>query len=618
MIGIEVAGEFLDVPANVRISFKLNNPLLGDDIVLSPGSGSYTFELPGEDESPHNARILGNPDVLENPNGLRKFNAQLYIDGIRFKRGQLIVRDATPGSITVNFNWGLTQLSDDVKTKKLRDLLDETMLISSASIGTKKIYLKPGALGGSPYQINVNGRAYEAGSLGGLATAINLDTTVPRATAVLIASGSTPLGMVAPYLEIEPIAGATDPLTPLSVDYTQDNGNGTTGFVWMVEAFDMATYRAQFDAWFAPYATGTPPNNKIKMPLVYNGNPFGENIAQFLNIISGGTKELADVNRHSVSGLVHNDANFGVGVNVPFAIRNVNSLQPFIRARYVLDQIATWLGTELEGDWFDADVENMLIDNSYALDVPMEFIGKKKFVFWRRSFNLRELVPDITVIDFLKGLQSRYNLGIGLSEITGNLRFTKREEIAKQQTGLDITARAGRIKGRSDERLGGIRLEAKRDEKDTLSLVDEFVIGDAETKITSAISGISIGSLIVADPYVNRTWGEKFELRMFYFTGLNDREGITTQTASINATQYNERFDGVNGLYEKRWKYWLHFIMRRRVVKLPVNFYLRELNRFEFENKVVFDRKLFLVSSIDAEVNNQGLGTSDVELYTMF
>lgn len=617
MIAIEVNGEFLELPANVRIAFRLQNPLLGDDVVLSPGSGTYTFDLPGEDDSPHNARVLGNPDVLENPNGLRKFNnAQLYIDNIRFRKGQLIVRDATPGKITVNFNWGITQLSDEIRTRKLRDLLDETITISTAAVN-KKIYLKPDTAV-APYRISVNGRQYEGASLISLASAISTDTTEPRATATVINTGTTPLGMTAPFVEIIPFTNPTDPLSPLHVDTSEDNGNATVGFRWRAEAFDPTAYRAQINGWFAAFATATPPNNKIKMPVVYNNNPYGETVTTFLDIVYGGTKENIQVNAHASGGILHNDANYGVSVNVPFLVRNVNSLQPFIRVKYVLDQIANWLGVGLEGDWLDADVENMLLDNSYALDVPMDFLGKKKFVFWRRSFNLRELVPDITAIDFLKALASRYNLGIYRSEKTGNIRLMKREAVALKLATVDITARAGRIQKRADERLAGIRLQAKREEKDLFATDDSYTVGDAEQTINTAISGIERVFVFTSFPLISRPFNEKFELRIFYYTGIQDVGGIFSQTASINAANYDEKFSGTNGLYEKRWKYWLHYRLRRRAIKMPIEFFLREMNRFDFESPVLLDRKTFLVSEIDGEVTHQGLGISDVELYTMF
>ena len=107
MIGIRIGDEFLDVLHDTKVQVFLNNPLLVDDVTISKGSGTLPFNLPGEDASPKNSAILGNPDVLENSEGFRKVDAELQVDGNVFKKGKLIVREAQEGRISTNFNFGL-------------------------------------------------------------------------------------------------------------------------------------------------------------------------------------------------------------------------------------------------------------------------------------------------------------------------------------------------------------------------------------------------------------------------------------------------------------------------------------------------------------------------------
>lgn len=632
MIGIRVEDEFLDLPDGISFDVVLNNPLFKEDN-LSPGSGTYPFEVPGDEVSEKNARILANPDVLEQSGGTRKIDGELHIDGSDFKKGKVVVRDASGGNININFAFGLAQVSDEFKTKKLRELADQPLTIGSTAVA-KKIFIKPGTAAAAPYRIDVNGRNYEAATLAALATAITNDTKEPRATATLVNTGTTPLGLTAPFIEIAPTNNPNDPLSPLHVNNPVDNGNGGS-FVWLTDTFDPAAYNTDFVNYFNSPPTG---HSMLRWPLVFNRDMYGE--GQFFQFnafggptgaIAGGTKDYPYVNAFtSTFGLIFNVPNLGVGVNIPFLVSNRNSLQPFVRLGWVLDQILTYFGLELEGDWRDADVDNMLIDNAAPLDEPMNFLGTKKFVFWRRQFNVKDLLPDITVVEFFRALQSRYNLGIYLNEKNGKLRIVKLENIARSYLQEDITAQAGRINMRTDERLTGFTLRAKRAQDDALSVEDTYVVGESEKVYEMALSGlgdqIAFDNLIgiagtVQGPAKAQKMSDNFPFRIFYDLGLQSAGAFNYRAASINASGWAEKLDNElfkDGIYKTFWKYWLLFEANRRSVKLPVNFYLRQLRHFDWELKRVLDRKYFLVKSIRARVSNNGVEPSDVELYTMF
>ncbi len=694
----------MDLPSGVEIDVVMNNPLFNDDN-LSPGSGSYPFQIPGDDHSEKNSRLLGNPDALEQPSGgFRKFESDLYIDGNDFKKGKIIVREAQAGNINVNFMFGLAKVSDEFKTKKIRDLADIPVTISTTPI-TKKIFVKPGAAAEAPYRIEVNGKPYEsgpdwnssaiynsngsgagryckhtgtngkkrvfesktngnannepptdpnedentfwkkvdlAGALDALAIQINANTEKPAATATRITTGTTPSGISAPFIEITPTENPNDPLSRLHVKPVDDNGNGTSGFIWLADTFDMSVYYSEFQN-FVNENTGA----IYGWPLCFNRDIYGENpFFQFnpgapAGALAGGTKDYPYVNAvadiggpppdpDTIAPLIFNQSNFGVGVNVPFLVRNSNSLQPFVRLGWLLDQILDYFNLEMEGDWRDADVENMFIDNASPLDDPQDFLGSKKFVFWRRSFNVRQLLPDLTVVEFLRALQKRYNLGIYLNEKNGKLRIVRLENIARSYAQADITEQAGKITQRTELRLTGFTLRCKRAEDDALSKDDTFTVGEEEK-----VYNIELGALeeqisfdnilgvpcIVEGPYKAQKMSENFPFRIFYSTGNQSAGGFNYRGASINAMGWREKLDNGPfqlGVYETFWKYWLHFESRRRVVRLPVNFYFRQLRHFDWELKRVLDRNYFLVKNIRAKITMQGVQVSDVELYTMF
>lgn len=627
MIGIRIDDEFLDVPPDVKIQVSLNNPILNEDTNLSKGSFSLPFDVPGEENSPKNSAILGNPDVLENMEGFRKVDAQLLVDGNLFKKGKLIVREAQEGKISTNFNFGLSTISEEFKTKKVREIISQTITIDSAN-HPKKVYLKAGALAANPYSITVNGRVYEAATVSALATAINADVTEPRASATYVTSGTTPLGVAQPFIEISAYTNPNDPLSPLHVDYDGDNGNSSTGFVWYIEPMDLTAYNTAFSDFMDDYNTDPYPSDAIRFPALFNDSFTGQGLllSYYGGYTDGGVKATNYVNMRWQFGFLTNSADYGAGINVPFKVLNRNSIQPFLRMKWVLDKIAEYFNFEWEGNWFDSDVTNMLIDNAAALDAPLDYIGKTKFVFWRRSFDLAELIEDVTVVDLLKALQSRYNLGVYFNERTGRVRVMKRESTALQVVDEDITPQAGRIKSRTDLRLAGVRLVTPKDETDEYSAADEYTVGDPELTVETKLGAlqqeftgtIGGGAGDVTGPYKRQNFSEKFKLRVFYYKGLYDNGTFIYPKAGINALNYNEAWSGANGLYAERWQYWIYFAMRRRAITLPVAFYFQDLRNFDFELLKRFDRKQFLVKSINADITNSGVMVSEVELWTMF
>jgi hypothetical protein len=606
MIGIRVGDEFLDVATDTKVSLTLMNPLFNEDN-LSPGSFSFPFDLPGENVSPKNSRVLSNPDVMENLMGSRKFDSELLIRDILIQQGKLVVSDAPEGKITSNFLFGLNTVSTDFKTKKIRDLIAETITISANPVG-KAVYLKPGVGVVAPFALQINGNSFSSVDLPTLTADINVDTNEPKAKCTYVAAGFTPGGIAAPFLKIEPFVNPGDPVSQLSVTASDENANA-----WVYEAFDMTTYYNQFRDFLAPYWSGVPPDDKIRFPFVFNEG-----------IQDPPIKSRNFVNGKGAAGLVTNKITTGVFALSSFLIDNKNSVQPFIRLRYVLDKILEYFNLEIDGDWVNADVNNMLIWNTTPLDTPMDFIGNKQFLFWNRTIDVSLLVPDLTVLDFLKALQNRYNLGIYF--VNGKMRIVKREAIAKRLlTYNDITSLAGRIVGKPDYRVTGVALRAPRDDKDFISVVDEFTVGVAETIYETQLSGMGTsdniqfyldGNLITGFKAQQKQL-EKFNLRVFYDKGMVG-DVYEYNGASVNATTYNEQFAGVNGVYEKFWKYWLHFEIRRRGVKLPVRYGVRHLNKIDWEMKQVIDRKRYLIKEIDVEVTATGLSVSNVELYTMF
>lgn len=618
MIGLKIDGQAADVLRDTKISLELNNPLLAEDS-LSPGSISYPFDLPCGEDSPRNSTLLGVPDLIENAAGFRKIDAELQVGDVPFRRGKLIVREYTGKTrAKANFNFGvLAAYGEDFKKKKLADILAETVTIHNLAT-TKKIYIQPGLGGTSPYEITVNGKQFSNATLSGLASDIAASSADTNATATHVAAGTSPLGMAAPYIEIYPATGATNMLTPLSVTY---DGNGVvpSAFRWLVHTFDISGYNDVYMNFYTDYFE----DPRFSFPAVKNNNPYGEEVDSIyftdyytgFGSFAGGTKITNDVNR-ATGGVLHvNDPNWGYNNNRMFVVENINSLQPFVRMRHVLDKIAEYFGFSYEGDFTTlSEIDEMYLWNSAPLDFPLEFIGPKKFVFFRPSFNIKELVPDMTVRDFFLALASRYNLGLELNERNNNLVIYQREPMARAIDHEDITPLAGRIKEQKDLRVTGFRMVCS----DELSPTDQLEIDTPEEVINVNCKAFKAGTPPVnPQVVVTQKMGSKTGLLVFYMRYPSDG-GTGVGAASPLSGAWVESLGGEGGIYETFWKYWLYFRQRRRVITLPVTWHFRHINDIVWKLKRRFNGNNYMVKKVTVEIGaGNEIGVSEVELYSM-
>lgn len=606
MIGIKLTDtkEFLELPPDTKVTLRLENPLLADTERISPGSFSMPFNIPGGKVSPGNAAKLNLPQVLENTRQFEVINAGLFYKGVPYKSGTLQASEATGDDITSNFLFGLSQINPEFKSAKLRDVISENFVIDNTAIN-KKIYLK--RITGTDYKVKINGVDYEEVDATNLRDAVNTDAAasldsgrdVPYAT--LIVAGTSPSGEIAaPFLEIKLVKYTTgsgyqdssDPLQELSV------GSNEAEADYDIEPFDLDAYYDGFDTFMSGYLTGSPyPDNKLRFPIRYNSTPFDETIKR---------TDYVNHNDHVPNPLRN--------VATIFQVRNMNSLQPFVLLKHVLDKIADYFGFSYEGDFYeDAGLASILLDNTTALDVPQLFVRNVKFIFWRRSFNINELVPDWTVVNFLSALISRYNIGVYVNEITKKVRLVKREPIAQSYAYTDITSISSPLKGNKDERITGFALKVPAEKTDTFSVEESLTVGTPQQTIEMKVGRLhqtkyfNYGYGDMSGPIVAQKFNSAFGLRVFYYAGISG----ANSKCDINPP--GDPWD-LTSLYNTSWKYWLHFQMKRRIIKLKVSWPFRILRMFDWEKKVRYDRNNYLVKSISVTLENDRVSDSDVEM----
>jgi hypothetical protein len=114
MFRIDINNESLDL-GSVSVTFDLRNPIFNDI-----GSFSYPFNLPN---TPKNRALLGFPDKINYGGSTPKSQqADIYIDGMIWKRGIIVVRDANEKHIRVNFGVGEGYFFNLIKDLKMNEV----------------------------------------------------------------------------------------------------------------------------------------------------------------------------------------------------------------------------------------------------------------------------------------------------------------------------------------------------------------------------------------------------------------------------------------------------------------------------------------------------------------
>lgn len=629
MIGIKLEGDsdFLELGPDTSISLKFENPILGGPDKLSPGSFSYPFDIPAGDISPSNAAKIKNPDVVENNQAYSLQEAGLYFDGIPFRKGNLKSTTSTKDKASSYFTFGMNTISPDFKTTKLRSVMAESIVIASSDI-IKTVYVKKTT--GTDFKLSLNGTEYTFPNTlfgigtGSFATGVDclaktLDKPNEWWPVISVGVGPTPGGITGTFLQVNlkqyftfapgdiQSRDCTDPLIEMHVAL----GDGEFPGEHQVES-NLDTYFSEFQAFMSDFVSEPYPHDKFRFPVVFNANLYA----------ADAIKQGEGINLFETGSFLMNDPNWGFDNAAQLQVRNYNSIQPFLLLKYVLDRIATVFGFTWTGDFYNhPEVANILLWNTAPLDVPQKYIGESKFVFWKRSINLADLVEDITVVEFLKRIQSRYNLSVFFDDLTKSAKIAFREPIAKSLQYEDITSISSPISNYQSERLHGYIIKVEADPTDLFSIKEELTIGDTPDEIVDIACGrlfnegiALIDSVPVYGPRVSQKILEKGMTRVFHYAGLIDNGDYTYASALISGPDVPESLEDLHAAFHEIW---LLFEKNRVLVKLETAFPLRSLLQFDFELKRRFDRNNYLVKSIDVKLKNTGLEVSSLELYSM-
>lgn len=623
MIGIEIigTGEFLELFEDTVIDLKLKNPLFADDDII-PGSIGLPFDVPGGQESPTNSRLLKNPDVVTNLLAPVKTPARIWYEGTPWKKGVLIVTKASPRVISLTFRFGLTTTTDDFKNIRIRDLVDEVVEMNTDT-WFKKIAFRLTQIT-LPHMITINGKDYEfQGYSGGViingTTYSGFANTMDGVAEAFSSAINTtfPNGVVAEYASGYCTVRVTDSNTldlPLSVKPAELQH-------WLINSTAFASayndpIKDFLDNLFNPETAGGagPLNGKIRFPIV--SNKLHDNDLIFQDAVN-----LADT-----GGFVLNKP---IG-NASLEPENRSSICPFVRWRYVLDEVLAAIGLPGAGDFLDdSDFNTGLMAHSNSLDVLCQITGSKEWVATRSTFNIKDFVPDWTIPDFLKALQKRFNVGVDFNASTMCVEFNKREAIHADRTYNDISGICMPIENIEPTEVTGVRIKTTRNTKDLMSSEDVFesgTPGPTNPEVISEISGWSTQAIRSFVPGIS--WDVPIASikkdttitpAMLFYT---ERETTGSATllyaaADIDLSDCTFAFAGASGMANVRWKKHLRFLLNRKLIPLDIAFEFRDLLSLDWKKKVrpVEGLNCF-INSIDVRLTMHGVERSKCELWT--
>jgi hypothetical protein len=634
MNGININGEFIDLFPSTIVELALKNPLFAEGNII-PGSYSLPFAVPIGDNSGKNSRLLQNPQVIENAIIKTQFtNSQLLFDGVLVKRGTIKVSGVDDRKCDLNFVFGLPTVSEEFKTKKLKEVCNDQVVISN-TVYTKKIdIICRTAIFAGPFSIIVNGKTYTGNNNTEIAAAINADVSEPRASATYV-NAPHPIYNpdAADYLTIQPFTNPNDINSPITVSHVEpSNPDHYQRIIITASEFEQQ-YNNPVIEWLNDnFYLENPLDERMYFPMIRNTGLYEEKIKYRFNIY-----DFNFVNAvYSDSGYVLNrpiDVDFGGNTrSFPF---NRTSIAPFIRVKWVIEKMADFFGVGIEGDFIsDPDLAKAFFYHSNTLDIRIPFTGATDWIACRRSFNISEFIPDWTFVDLLKNLQSRFNLAVTFNDKTSRLRIQKRDPIVKTNIYKDISSISSpTIK--SDPIGSSVLLEASRDEEDQISVEDIYLYGENDSvdiPIKTSISRmpsqdefrVSGGTGITEEggnvydlPLSVRRLSTAIPKCVFGFYAWKVAGSVDFPSANINLSGGDFRFSGEDGMAENWWKFYLRFLKRRRRVSIKCDFQLGDLINIDWELKRRFDRVNYLIESIDVKLTPQGIPQSNVTLLSV-
>lgn len=607
MLALQIDAEWIDLAPDAAMNITINNPAFDPQRI----GRAYSYPIRIQ-HTQRNLFITKHQHRLDSRGRQQYLSAKAYIKDQLFQEGRVLLEEATSKfteAIFQNFDISRLETLADIEIRSLMP----TISITQTERATYK--LTPGS--GPVYQITINDTLYQEGALG-----------VPKNTA---------------------LAGLA---SDINADYP-----GTALYNAIDDLFELRTTEDEFNISFAAtmftlFSEQTLADARQLNLEAYIDSVVGDSAAPVAFPVVYVPKLYSNQN-FRFQGYANWRLNSGYLDNGHYdKLLWETTYIPFVKLRYVLDQVASTAGLDdiifsLPADQ-QADMDSLLIWNNYTLDEVrlennLEANGLDLYKNgFKTAINLAEHVPDYTAEELLQRLASSCNLHFKYENNKLYL-VPNRQQIAQAE--LDWTSYTQPEYERTFTDGDGVTISFEEDIDDPFETqFDNFTIGDGNNELELPFRPIHASSR----PNFNNSghrWKtatveqkgstdalemetEQLTLRLFFDRGQQqDENGDTYWLGSYDNTDYDGAstgafsldFPGEAGLYNTFWKDWAVLIFSpliTRLIQLPVS-ELLQAKKWQRTKVYIYDNQgatLAVILRIQFTASTNRLGLAKVEM----
>ncbi|KAA3439567.1 hypothetical protein [Rufibacter hautae] len=257
---------------------------------------------------------------------------------------------------------------------------------------------------------------------------------------------------------------------------------------------------------------------------------------------------------------------------------------PFPYLAHVLQAVLATFGYTVTGSWIqEEETRRLVIYNTHALYPASDLDGLAPLV-------ISDHLPDMKVNEFLKAIRSLFCLGMVFNPLRKEVEILSLDAVARDRTYMEWTESTGRLYDWEPALATGFTLEMTADSGDALlGTVDlTYTVGSGKEPISC-----QAGTLPMTD-YFGRLLPEasqkedgsgKYTLRLLSYRGLQQDQfdriyplgtSGTTDSKGAEIGTDSLQWAGPKGLYERRHKAWLDFLLHAESIETEQSFHIKD------------------------------------------
>ena len=639
MIALRIKNTWLNLFPKTSLNITINNPLFDTESIERVFS--YPFKLPA---SPTNLQALTHVNRLDVELDDYKLEAELWIDGVMFEEGILVIQSTTQKIINAVFKNNTMSIFEDLATIKTSDVALPTvnfennyepyshfeLLASNISTQTK-------------IAIQINGQLFEEDlvNFGFFISLINNEFPglveeigPPSSDHFIRIKKSEPGDLI--KIGIRP--GFLDPAVYAFFDYKTPFNSTYNSSVEDV--------RNDWINYLANHLSNT--ENTFTFPVINFPNFYFDSIDPKSDTF------LGYANNYSNDDYIIYDENSTTG-------EFKNTMIPMVFIKTILDKLSEHSDrfSGFGGDIYnDPEIQQLLIYNNRSLDYnydyfdfheilndPNPYTGPRTLYYWKDGFDLNDHVPEIPADEFLKNLAKTFCAFFIFR--SGRLHIISRKSILNTIV-EDWTELSEPDYTQSLASNEGYEIDYDRqDDESNPPIFEKIRVGDGKTLVEIPFYTFDTPLDIDTDSTPPKSWFlplieekgysdlfkiyESYSLRLLFFRGLqNDSNGDTYPLATYSDKNYDGdevgnyslAIQGEKGLHQVWWKGFLELVSNgkeiEKIVRLDIQTLLKE-KEFKNPRKRIFHpqgQMVGVIKSIQIKATTSGLSLAKVKFIT--